>query len=145
MTPVWGLAEYVVPFVADLANQPPDFGRCQTMAVMNRDGGMVAGIVFHNWNPTAGVMEVSAASINPKWATREVLQCGFGYVFDRAGCQMAVARTDEKNRRVRRLWAAFGAAEYIIPRLRGRTASEAILTLTDDAWRDSKFARQSHG
>lgn len=141
MTPVWGLQDYVVPFVADHADLPPDFGRCQTMAVMDRAGQMIAGVVFHNWQPVAGVMEVSAASIDPKWATRGVLQEAFGYIFGRCGCQMAVARTAEDNTRVRRLWKAFGAMEYIIPRLRGRNASEAVLCVTDDAWQASKLSR----
>jgi RimJ/RimL family protein N-acetyltransferase len=141
VTPVWGMDDLVVPFVAALAGEPPDFGNCRTMAIMNGDGEMVAGIVFHNWRPDHGVMEVSAAALDPKWATRGVLREAFGYIFDKAGCQLAVARTAEGNTRVRRLWRAFGATEYIIPRLRGRSASEAILTVTKEAWALSPLAR----
>jgi len=118
-----------------------DFGPCVTAAVVNKADEIVAGVVFHNWNPEAGVIEASAASVNPKWAQRGVLKELTDYAFRRAGCQMLVARTDEGNRRVRRLWKALGAAEYIIPRLRGREASEVILCVSDDAWQKSKFMR----
>ena len=143
MNVVWGLKEHVVPFVAQIDSLPGGFGNCQTAAVIDRKGNMVAGVVFHNWNPAAEIIEVSAASVDARWATRGVLQELFGYVFTH--CQACAARTAETNRTVRRLWKAFGAQEYIIPRLRGRTASEAILMLTDEAWAASKFARPDNG
>lgn len=107
---------------------------------MNGDD-VAAVLIFHNWHPEAGVIEVSAVAGNPKWTQRGVLKEAFDYIYGRLGCQMAVARCDVSNGRVRRLWKAFGASEHIIPRLRGRNADEAILTLTDDAWRASRFAR----
>lgn len=140
MTPVWGLREHVVPFVAMVAGERPDFGECQTMAVM--DGGkMVGGIVFHNWRPDYGVIEFSGAGVKPGWVSRGVLREAFGYAFGQAMCQLVVARTAIENKRMRRLAKALGAQEYIIPRMRGRTASEAILTLTKEAWASSRLAR----
>lgn len=117
------------------------FGECQTACVVNGENHVVAGLIFHNYDPDSGVMEVSAAATSPLWPQRSVLKEAFGYIFDRAGCQMAVARCEQSNDRVRRLWKGFGAREHIIPRLRGRDAAEAILTLTDDAWSASKFMR----
>lgn len=143
MTPIWGLEEYVVPFVAKVAGERPDFGNCRTMAVLDAEGRMVAGIVFHNWSPERGVLEVSAAAVDPRWATRTVLMEAFGYAF--AHAQMVVARTADENHRTRRLWKAFGAEEYILPRLRGREASEAIMLLSDDAWKASSFMRSRNG
>ncbi len=128
----------IVAFVASRCDERPDYGNCQTAGVFHK-GALVAGVIFHNWSPKYGVIEVSAASDDPRWATRGVLNELFGYVFSVA--QMCVARTDEDNLRTRRLWKAFGATEYIIPRLRGREASEAVETLTDDAWEQSKFMR----
>lgn len=141
MKVVWGHAEIVVPFVMRLTGLTRDFGPCVTAAVVSENNELVAGVVFHNWNPEAGVIEASAAAVNPKWAQRGVLKELTDYVFKRAGCQMLVARTDEGNQRVRRLWRAMGAVEYIIPRLRGREASEAILCVSDDAWQKSKLSR----
>lgn len=139
MTPLWLPPEAVVPFVAGLTGDGYDFGRCRAMGVFDAQGRMVAGILFHNWNEKTGVMEVSAAATDKRWASRDVLNEAFGYVF--ANAQMCVARTHEGNTAVRRLWKAFGAIEYILPRLRGREASEAVLLLTDDAWAQSRFKR----
>ena len=129
----------VVGFVAERCNIRADFGHCRTAGIF--DGSrMVAGVVFHNWSPEYGVIEVSAAADDPRWARRDVLKQLLGYVFSIA--QLCVARTDEDNHRVRRLWVAFGASETIIPRLRGREAAEVVLTLPDDAWAASKLNRK---
>lgn len=145
MKPVWVEPKIVVPFVASLADIRPDFGDCRTVAVLDDEGNMVAGIVLHNWCQESGVIEVSAASIDRRWASRRVLNAVFDYCFGTAGCQMVVARHAQHNKSARRLWKALGASEYIIPRLRGRAASEAIATLTDDKWEKSKFKRFQNG
>lgn len=140
MRVVWEVPE-AVEFVRALTGVRA-FDNCRTAAVVHGDK-MVAGVVFHNYSPEYGLIEVSAGAIDPRWATRTVLQTLFGYVFEIA--QTCIARTAEENTRTRRLWKAFGAQEYILPRLRGREASEAILLLTDDAWMQSKFMRPNHG
>lgn len=138
---VWNVPE-VIPFVSELVGCRADFGNCRTAAVV-RDGEVIAGVVFHNWSPESEVIEVSAGATSPRWATRETLQGLFGYVFSVA--QTCVARIHEDNERARRLWRSFGAQEYLLPRLRGRKSSEAVLLLTDDAWADSKYMRPIHG
>lgn len=141
MNVVWGHPDLVVPFVMERIGLTRPFGHCQTAAVVSNDHKVAAGLVFHNWDPEHGVIEVSAAAIDPRWAQRGVLKEAFGYIFERAKCQLAVCRCHPKNKAVRRLWKSFGADEYIIPRMRGRDAGECILTVTDDAWRASKFMR----
>lgn len=137
MRPVWDnrVAEWVG---RRIEGGERGFGECKAMGVMHGEA-LVAGIVFHNWSPEAETIEVTAAADHRAWATRSVLNEGFGYVF--SFCQAAVARTSVTNMPVRRLWKAFGANEYIIPRLRGRNAAEAIYLLTDDQWSASKFRR----
>lgn len=116
------------------------FGGCQAIGVF-RKGDLVAGVVFHNWSPEFGTIEISAASNDPKWLTRHVIRRVFDYAFIEAGCQVVVARQDPKNQRAIRIWKAIGAEEFSIPRLRGRNNAESIVTLTDDAWSRSKFKR----
>lgn len=135
----WGSEDLISAWVAGELGLTRDFGPCRTAAVIAADGSLAAGVVFHRWDPEAGVIEVSAAARNSRWASRGVLAELFGYAF--AHNQACVAQTDTGNHRVRRLWKAFGATEYIIPRLRGRMASAAILLLTDDAWAKSRFTR----
>ena len=138
---VWGAD--IVPFVVAMCGLARDFGECRTAGVFDKNDQLAAGLVFHEWNPDGGTMELSAAACNPAWTQRDVLREAFGYVFSH--CQMAVARTSVENRPVRRLWKAFGASEFVIPRLLGRHADGVIYTLTDDAWNSSKFMRQNNG
>ena len=138
---IWGAD--VVPLVSEIIGCRADFGECVTAGVTDREGNLIAAVVFHNWAPDTGVMEVSAAAVSPRWATRGHLSELFGYAFKHA--QMCVARIHEDNERARRLWRSFGAEEYILPRMRGRMASEAVQLLTDDAWAESKYMRQEHG
>lgn len=137
----WGHEDLALPYAAKKLDQPRGFGPCTTAVAVDAKSAVSAVLVFHNYQPEAGVIEVSAVADDAKWAQRGVLKEAFSYIYDQLGCQMAAARCDVSNDRVRRLWKAFGADEYVIPRLRGRQKDEAILTLTDDAWRSSRFSR----
>lgn len=143
MKVVWGAESVIVPFVAAQIGVNRPFGPCITAAVVDSQNNLAAGVVFHNYQPEHETIEASAAAINPKWATRSVLTELMGYAFQ--SCQMLVGRTHEDNARVRRLWKAMGAQEYIIPRMRGRAASEALLCITDDAWNQSKLNEARNG
>lgn len=109
------------------------FGECTFLTFGDP---IVAGVVYHNYCPEAGVIELSAASVDRKWLTKDRLRQIYGYPFDQIGCQMVVARYSAENKRVRRIWTALGATEYVIPRLRGRDEAEVIATLTVEAWRE---------
>lgn len=141
----WSTPDVIVPFVAKIAGLRPDFGECQALGVFDNSGDLMAGIIFHNWEPEAGVIEITAAATSPKWATKNVLRMALDYCYGIAGCQLVVSRHASDNMPARRLWLAMGATEYIIPRLRGRDASEVIATLPDNVWAQSKFMRHANG
>lgn len=128
-------------WVAAALGFPRGWAQCQCLGVYE-GAEPVAGFVFHNWEPQAGVIEVTAYALSPKWATRANLRALFSYPFDQCGCQMVVARTGVDNRFARRLWQAFGAAEYVIPRLNGRNNDGVLYTLTAEQWAKSRI---NHG
>lgn len=105
-----------------------------------RDDETIGGVIFHEWNPEAGTMCMSAAG-EPGWLNRAVLHAMHSYIFDAVGCQLAVLQVSEHNARMRRIGLAYGYTETRIPRLRGRNEAECILTLPDDVWRASRFHR----
>ncbi|MGO4619040.1 N-acetyltransferase [Ensifer sp. 2YAB10] len=96
---------------------------------------LTAGVVFHNYAPEAGVIELSAASISRRWLTRPMLKGMFGYPFGQLGCQMVVLRVSERNTVMVEIAERFGFTPHRIPRLRGRDEAEIIFTLTDNDWR----------
>lgn len=131
-----GIGEFVSRMVPGCER---GFGKFASMGVV-RGGELIAGVIYHNWSPETGAIEISAAASDPRWLTKETLRALFAYPFDGIGCQIVVARIAESNSRARRMWRAVGSIEYIIPRLRGRNEAEAIMVLTDDAWRNFGIA-----
>lgn len=145
MRVVWGHAEIIVPMVAHLAHTTDDYGPCVTAGVVDNGGNLIAGVVFHNYDAEAGVIECSGAAVNARWCVRSVLRELMRYVFDTVGCQMVMARTAADNKAVRRLGVGLGAVEHIIPRMKGRDADGVFLCVTDDAWLKSRLNEVRHG
>lgn len=108
-----------------------------------KEGSLVGGFVYHNWNPDAGVIEISGASTDRRWLDRTSLEGLFGYPFDQLCCQMVVMRVSagDHQKHLHRILHAYGFRSILIPRLRGRDEDEMIFTLTDDDWRANRFNR----
>lgn len=105
------------------------------------DTGFVAGIVYHDYDPDTGVVELSAYSTSRDWLTRDGLRAIFAYPFEQLGVRACVSRQSEKNKRTIRIWRAFGASTHTIPELRGQGEAEVIAVLTHENWLNSKFMR----
>lgn len=132
--------------VADwVAAQIPDcergFGECQALGVVRNDE-LVAGFVYHDWCPERETIQISGASKHGgarHWATPQIVAEIFDYPFRH--CQMAWMQTDPANP-ARAIWRKLGATEHEIPRLFGRNRDGVVLTLTDDAWKATKYAKE---
>ena len=134
----------VVDFVArNIPGCERGFGLCQAIGFGN--GSIDAGVVYHNWSPETGVIELSAASTKRDWLTRARLLEIFAYPFDHIGCRIAVARIGEHNARARRIWRSLGADEFVIPLLRSPQEAEVIYTLTRERWKSGRFMRGTNG
>lgn len=112
-----------------------------SMGVFDDDGTLVAGTIYHNWNPESGVIELSSASTTPRWLTRRVIAAMFGLPFDRFGARMVALRVSEHNDRMRGIARRFGFHEAVIPDLRGPGEDECIYTLSSDGWNNHKAKR----
>ncbi len=147
MTPVYAsqtkdpvLNEATGAFVSQLCFGRPDaIEKFCSMAVFHY-GHMVAGTLFHNWHPESGVIEMTSASTDRRWLMRPVVKAIFGMAFDMLGAQVAVMRVSERNADMVAIAQRFGFDGVLIPRLRGRNEAEWVFTLTDDAWRASRYS-----
>lgn len=99
-----------------------------------RDGDIIAGFTFHDWQPGRGTIELSAAATERGWLTREFLRLTGGYAFSQLGCRMLVVRTSERNVAVRGIFRKLGGKEHRIEQLRGPGEAEIFITLTKEAW-----------
>lgn len=96
---------------------------------------LVGAVVFHDWNPDAGVMCMSGAG-DRGWYSLGLIYKAHRYIFDEAKCQLAVMQVSDRNDLMKRTAEHFGYEGVHIPRLRGRAEGEMIYTLTEERWRD---------
>lgn len=116
------------------------FGECTAIAVIE-DDHLAAGLIYHNFDEDARVIEISGAAWVKGWLTRSVLKAMYGYPFIDCACQAVVQRVSDDDRAQHRMLTAFGAERYRIPRLRGENAAENIFVTTRETWAANKFAR----
>lgn len=144
----WGLAEKgeeterLAWLVADRIwpGRGMSFGQCRAIAVVEGTQ-LAAGIIYHNYDPDADVVELSAASWINGWLTRYILKAMYSYAFDTVGCQAVFQRSPDADVAMHRMLNAYGHERYRIPRLRGLNEAENIFVLTHEAWAASKFNR----
>lgn len=131
----------VCNFVAEIIwNDERRFGDdAAAVGVIDKKGNLIGGVVWHNWQPWAGTIEISAGTINPRWLTRKLLWQIFSYPFDRCGCQCVFAQTRADNGPVSRLLYGIGFQSIDVPRLHGRDADGVLWWLTEETWRASKY------
>lgn len=106
------------------------FGECTAMGV-ERNGRLIAGVVYHSWCPEWGTIEMSGAAIDRRWMTRSVIHRLLAYPF--GFCRMVVLQM-EPGSTAHRIWMRLGADEYRIPRLRGPETDGIIATLARETW-----------
>lgn len=74
------------------------FGDCSAIGVV-RDDKLIAGIVYHNYRPPG--IEMSIASIDPRWCTRRILFHAFNYPFNQLNVKRITVLVDSENQPVR--------------------------------------------
>lgn len=107
--------------------------RSRVMAVYDGDH-LLAVMIYHNWDPKAGIIEISGAGESPRWLTRPVLKAMYAYPFALLGCQMVVQRNSERNTRLNSMLERLGFTGHVIKRLRGPDEAEIVFTLTRENW-----------
>ena len=150
MNYLYGYDAEVAQFVAQLipSCRERGFGRCKTIGVLDGEGMLIAGLVYHNYDPDARVIEISAAALTQAgkiWMTRETLKRMFQYPFlrslrlpdgDPAHCR--------RRRAAQRQMAAFDATCWWRCRmLNARQRRRCWKSdLTYEAWAGNKFNRR---
>ena len=107
------------------------------------NGILIAVMVYHNYDPKAGVIEYSGAATDSKWLSSKVLYEMFSYPFEQLGCQMVVTRNSEKHTKLHRQLTAYGHEEHRVERLYGPDEAAIIWTLTKEDWLNNKFMKRA--
>lgn len=125
---------------AEVFGKPGRYDKFCSMGVFQNDE-LIAGVLYHNYMPEYGTIEMSAASTTKRWVSKVIVRDMMTMPFERLGCQCVIARHDDRRRDLRRIWTRMGAGEYLIPRLRGRDNGEAVALLTEESWLASDFVK----
>lgn len=132
----------IADWVAAHLGYETGFGECRSLGVV-RDGTLRAGIVYHEWQPQNETIQISAFAVDRRWTDRKTIAEIFAYPF--SFCQMLWAQTEMDNT-PRAIFRKLGGDEVIVPRLFGRHKDGVLLTLTDDQWNETQYARiADHG
>lgn len=136
---VYGQDEIIARFVAEVVGGMP-FETCKAIGVIDDEGTLIAGVVYHHWNPAAGVIHMSAASLpGANWLTRETLSRMYEYPFDQCGCQMVLKTIPADREELLSLLAHGGYMFVAVPRLFGRDRDGVICLFTAEVWAKSRF------
>jgi len=119
------------------------FGKnMKAIGILDENKVLVGGLVFHDYQPETGLIEISGAATTKRWLTRVVLNRMFDYPFLECQCQMVVMRIRRDNHPLHRMLLAYGFKSQIVSRMFGRDVDGLLCTLTDDAWLSNKFNKK---
>jgi hypothetical protein len=138
---VYGQDQPVARFVADMIPHcRRGFGEnIKAIGVIDGDR-LIAGFVFHNFEPEAGVIEISGAALpGSNWCTRRTLAVIYRYPFLQLECQMIVQRVLEENESLLWILSRYNYSFVKVPRLFGRNSNGVICCLTREAWASNRF------
>jgi len=115
----------------------------RAIGIANDDGDLIAGIVYFNYSPEAGTIEMSVEALpKQRWLTKATLAVMFQYPFWDCGCQMLITKTSARSEHVLRMLAAMNFSLILIPRAGGRDEDGVIALLTYEDWVAGKFCRR---
>ena len=139
---IFGHDEAVAAFVAQLIPECRErgFGKCRAIGIADAEGNLLGGLVYRNWCPEVGTIEISGAAVpGTNWLSRRTVQVMYDYPFYGVGCQMVIKTTMADNEIVLRIMAAIGFTLHYIERLGGRGRDGVVGTLTQEQWEQSKY------
>lgn len=107
--------------------------KLSTAIGLEKDGALIAGVLFDNYNGRSIAMHVAAEGSH--WMTREFLCACFGYAFNQCKVKKVIGYVDSTNLAARRFDSHLGfVLEAIIPDA-GRCEDLYIYSMTPDQCR----------
>jgi hypothetical protein len=143
---LYGHDEAVAHFVAQLipSCRVRGFERnAKSIGIIDDNGLLIAGLVYHNYDPVSEIIEISGAALPGKyWLTRETIKRMYQYPFLQVGCQMVFQRNSAEDERLLGMLATYDYTLIRVPRMLGRDKDGVICTLTYEDWANNRFNKR---
>lgn len=115
------------------------FGPSAAIGVVNGAGDMVAGVVYHNYDPFVRSIEVSMASTTRMWARPDVVRSLLRYIFVQANCLRCTAVTPRSATSPRRFLEGIGFKREGSIRRGFGSENALVYGLLADEWAAGRF------
>lgn len=141
----YGHDAVICAFVAGLIPAVRPYGFPPTAKAIGVVEGtdLIAGLVYHNYDPGAGIIEISGAALPGRaWLSRETIKRMYQYPFLELGCQMVVQRNAADDERLLGMLAAYDYSFIRIPRMLGRDKDGVLCCLTYEDWCNNRFNKR---
>jgi RimJ/RimL family protein N-acetyltransferase len=144
---VYGHDEVVAQFVAQMIPHIRDhanaISNCKTIGVIDHEGKLIAGLVYHGYDPPAGTIELTGAALpRSRWLTRETIRRMYSYPFEQIGVQMVKQYTPADNELLLGQLARGGFMFVRVPRWYGPERDCVIGLLTAEEWARNPLYRR---
>lgn len=103
----------VGPWVAERSGGTWTPGGAVTIGLFDEDKGLLAGVIYENWNYANIFMHVAAVD-GARWLTREFAWFVAYYPFNQLGCKRVSGLTPSSNARARKFNEALGFKQEAI-------------------------------
>lgn len=138
---------WVCERIPHLASRIPYFdkgavlGPAVGIGVLGAGGELIAGAIFHGYDPFVRAIEVSCAAATPRWGNRETFRAILRYPFDQLQCVRISAVTPRSATSTRRFLEGLGFRREGSIR-RGFGSDNAIVYgLLREEWLEGRFCR----
>jgi RimJ/RimL family protein N-acetyltransferase len=131
----------VAKWVGEQIGRDIEWGPCEAIGVTDTDDNLIGGVVFSNYQPHFGNIEVSFASNRRDWLTPCLIQGILRYPFDQLKVNRITCATPKRNRRARQFLKKFGFVEE--GNVRGGFGNDDMIVsgLLASEWQEHRFNR----
>lgn len=145
---VYGLHPEISQWVSDhipmMSGLP--FYRPKAIGVVDDGGELVAGVVFHNYQPAFSAIEISCAATSRKWLTQRNAYAIMHYPFVQLGCRRITALTPPKRgASALRFLNKFGFVREGLIRHGFGSDDAAVMGLLREEWEAGPFGPRALG
>lgn len=119
------------------------FGQSVAIGVLDGAGALIAGVVYHNYDPFIRNIEISCAAATPRWGNREIFRALLRYCWLGANCRRVTATAPKRSTSTRRFLEGLGFRREGSIRFGAGDQNSIVYGLLREEWEAGRFNRRA--